>query len=85
MRAGAAAVEVFPSVFDQRLTVRLPAAGATVLTLLAPDGRVLHQQQMATAEAQDAALPGLATLPPGLYLLRAVVDGQPSLHRVVKQ
>ena len=84
MRAGAAAVEVFPSVFDQRLTVRLPAAGAAALTLLAPDGRVLHQQQVA-AEAQEVTLPGLAALPPGLYLLRAVVDGQPSLHRVVKR
>jgi len=84
VRAGAAAVEVFPSVFDEHLTVRLPA-GAAALTLLAPDGRVLHQQQVAAAEAQDVAVPGLAALPPGLYLLRAVVDGQPSLHRVVKQ
>jgi hypothetical protein len=85
VRTGAAAVEVFPSVFDQHLTVRLPAAGAVALTLLAPDGRVLHQQQVAAAEAQEVAVPGLAALPPGLYLLRAVVDGQPSLHRVVKQ
>jgi hypothetical protein len=85
VRTGAAAVEVFPSAFDQRLTVRLPAAGAAALTLLAPDGRVLHQQQLAAAEAQDVLLPGLAALPPGLYLLRAVVDGQSSLHRVVKQ
>jgi hypothetical protein len=84
VRTGAAAVEVFPSVFDHSLTVRLPA-GTAALTLLAPDGRVLHQQQLAAAEAQDVALPGLATLPPGLYLLRTVVDGQPSLHRVVKR
>ena len=84
VHTGAAAVDVFPSVFDQSLTVRLPA-GAATLTLLAPDGRVLHQQQLAAAEAQEVALPCLATLPPGLYLLRAVVNGQPSLHRVVKR
>ncbi|TVT40236.1 hypothetical protein FNT36_12160 [Hymenobacter setariae] len=84
VRTGAAAVVVFPSVFDQALTVRLPAAGTTTLALLAPDGRVLHQQQLAESPAQDLALPGLAALPPGLYLLRVVLDGQASLHRVVK-
>ncbi len=85
VRTGAAAVEVFPSVFDQSLTVRLPASGTTELTLLAPDGRVLRQQQLAAAPAQEIAVPDLSALPPGLYLLRTVVDGQPSLHRVVKQ
>lgn len=85
VRTGAAAVAVFPSVFDQALTVRLPAAGRTALSVLAPDGRVLHQQQLADSPAQELVVPGLATLPPGLYLLRVVLDGQASLHRVVKQ
>ena len=85
VRTGAAAVAVFPSVFDQTLTVRLPAAATTTLALLAPDGRVLRQQQLAESPAQDLALPGVAALPPGLYLLRVVLDGQASLHRVVKQ
>ncbi|MFD1873802.1 hypothetical protein [Hymenobacter bucti] len=84
VRTRAAAVAVFPSVFDQALTVRLPAAASTSLALLAPDGRVLRQQQLAGSPAQDLALPGLAALPPGLYLLRVVLDGQASLHRVVK-
>jgi hypothetical protein len=84
VRTGAASVAVFPSVFDEALTVRLPAAGRTALALLAPDGRVLHQQQLAESPAQDLAMP-LATLPAGLYLLRVVLDGQPSLHRVVKR
>jgi hypothetical protein len=84
VRTGAAAVAVFPSVFDEALTVRLPAAGLTTLALLAPDGRVLHQQQLAGSPAQDLAMP-IATLPAGLYLLRVVLDGQPSLHRVVKR
>lgn len=84
VRTGAAAVAVFPSVFDEALTVRLPAAGRTALALLAPDGRVLYQQQLAESPAQDLAMP-LATLPAGLYLLRVVLDGQPSLHRVVKR
>jgi len=85
VRTGAAAVAVFPSVFDEALTVRLPAASRTTLALLAPDGRLLHQQQLAESPAQDLALPSLAALPPGLYLLRAVLDGQASLHRVVKR
>ncbi len=85
VRTGAAAVAVFPSVFDQALTVRVPAAGSLALALLAPDGRMLHQQQLANSPAQELALPGLAALPPGLYLLRVVLDGQASLHRVVKQ
>jgi hypothetical protein len=85
VRTGAAAVVVFPSVFDQALTVRLPAAESINLALLAPDGRVLHQQQLANSPAQELTPPGLAALPPGLYLLRVVLDGQASLHRVVKQ
>nr|GFD46091.1 hypothetical protein [Tanacetum cinerariifolium] len=82
VRTGAAAVAVFPSVFDQALMVRLPAAGSTALSVLASDGRVLHQQQLADSPAQELAVPGVATLPPGLYLLRVVLDGQASLHRV---
>jgi hypothetical protein len=85
VRTGAAAVAVFPSVFDEALTVRLPAAGSTALALLAPDGRLLYQQHLGALPAQDLALPSLATLPPGLYLLRVVLDGRASLHRVVKQ
>jgi hypothetical protein len=85
VRTGAAAVEVFPSAFTQSLTVRLPAAAAAELTLLAPDGRLLRRQQFTNSPAQDLAWPGTAELPAGLYLLRTVLDGQASLHRVVKQ
>jgi hypothetical protein len=80
--AAAAAVEVFPSAFTHGLTVRLPAAE---LTLLAPDGRPLRQQQPTNSPAQDLAWPGTTELPAGLYLLRTVLDGQASLHRGVKQ
>ncbi|MGI4870020.1 MAG: T9SS type A sorting domain-containing protein [Janthinobacterium lividum] len=86
LHTGAAAVEVFPSVFTERLTVRLPAAGTASLTLLGPDGRLLRQQELlASPEAQDVALADLAGLPAGLYLLRVVVDGQAVVQRVVKQ
>jgi hypothetical protein len=82
VRTGAGAVEVFPSAFTQGLTVRLPAAE---LTLLAPDGRPLRQQQLTNSPAQGLAWPGTTELPAGLYLLRTVLDGQASLHRGVKQ
>ena len=85
VRTGAAAVEVFPSVFTQSLTVRLPAARAAEFTLLAPDGRLLRRQPLAGGPAQEVVLPSLAELPAGLYLLRTVLDGQASLHRVVKE
>ena len=85
VRTGAAAVAVFPSVFDQHLTLRLPAASTTTLTLLAADGRPVFQRTLSGTVAQDLALTEAAGLAPGLYLLRVVADGQASAHRVVKQ
>lgn len=85
VRLGPAAVEVFPTCFDKALTLRLPAAGHTALVLLAADGRPVLARTLHGTAAHDLALPEAATLAPGLYLLRVVADGQPSLHRVLKQ
>ena len=74
-----------PAIVALPLCEHFVAAGRTALSVLAPDGRVLHQQQLADSPAQELVVPGLAALPPGLYLLRVVLDGQASLHRVVKQ
>lgn len=84
VRTGAAAVQVFPNPTAGDLSVQLPAAAHATLTLLAPDGRQLWQQQLADAPAQQVSVP-LAALPAGLYLLRAELDGQAVLRRVVKE
>jgi hypothetical protein len=85
VRLGAAPVAVFPTRFNQELTVRLPAASGTTLALLAADGRLVFTRTLPATAAQDLALPEAAGLAPGLYLLRVVAGGQPSLHRLVKQ
>ena len=85
VRTGAAAVAVYPNPTTSQLTVQLPALSQGTLTLLAADGRPVWQQQLAAGPGQQLALPGVAALPAGLYLLRAEVDGQAALHRVVKE
>lgn len=86
MQTDAPPVQVFPNPATDQLTVQLPARGPAMLSLLAADGRFLWQQQVAAASApQQVAVPGFAALPAGLYLLRAEVEGQAIVHRVVKQ
>jgi hypothetical protein len=84
VQLGAASVQVFPNPTTDELTVQLPALGQATLSLLAADGHLLWQQHVAEAPAQQVAVPGIADLPAGLYLLRAEVDGHAGLHRVVK-
>jgi len=86
VQTGALPVQVFPNPATDQLTVQLPALGQATLSLLAADGRLLWQQHVAATSAQQqVAVPGLAALPAGLYLLRAEVDGRALVHRVVKQ
>jgi hypothetical protein len=77
-------VQVFPNPATDQFTVQLPALEQATLSLLAADGRLLWQQHVAAAPAQPVAVPGIPTLPAGLYLLRVEVDGQALVHRVVK-
>jgi hypothetical protein len=84
VRTGAAPVQVFPNPATDQFTVQLPALEQATLSLLAADGRLLWQQHVAAAPAQPVAVPGIPTLPAGLYLLRVEVDGQALVHRVVK-
>jgi hypothetical protein len=84
VQTGVAPVRVFPNPATDHLTVQLPALRQATLSLLAADGRRLWQQHLAEAPAQQLAVPAIASLPTGLYLLRIEVDGQATVERVAK-
>ncbi|MGI4833376.1 MAG: FG-GAP-like repeat-containing protein [Janthinobacterium lividum] len=83
---GSARPQVFPTVFDETLSVALPDAVATqaaTVTLLATDGRPVYASQLALGVAPQA-LPALPALAPGIYLLRIATAAGTSAQRVVR-
>jgi hypothetical protein len=86
LRTGAAAVAVFPSVFDQGyLRCGYSPRVVRPWRYFRPMAVYCTSSSWPSRRPKNLTVPRLAALPPGLYLLRVVLNGQASLHRVVKQ
>ena len=89
--AGAPTVTAAPNPFHDKLKLfvsspgAVPASATVTLTTLA--GRTVYTHDFSSCLSQSAVLdlPGLPTLPAGLYLARVVLDGKVTVLKVEKK
>ena len=81
------AFTVFPNPVDDRLQVIIQTRNSTTATLqlLDSNGRKLHQLSFYRAARQHEQVIGMGSLSPGVYLLRADIDGRSVTRKVVKK
>lgn len=80
-------LNVFPNPVDDRLQVVVQTTKATtaVIQLLDVNGRTLHELAFKRVARQHEQVIGMDSLTPGVYVLRAEVDGRSLVRKVMKR
>jgi hypothetical protein len=90
-RTGAATITAAPNPFHDKLELYVSSPGAVpasaIVTLSTLAGRTVYTHDFSGSLGQMAVLelPGLPTLPAGVYLARVVLDGQATTLKVEKK
>ncbi|UFH56067.1 T9SS type A sorting domain-containing protein [Spirosoma sp. KNUC1025] len=77
----------FPNPVDDWLQVVIQTSNPTTATVQLMDitGRKLHELRFAKASRKHEQVISMGSLTPGIYLLRATIDGRPLLRKVLKK